>query len=495
MAGPGDRRGYRLGIGGIAIESSTFSPLPSTLADFTIRRGQDMQARYPFMPGWNFRGRADLTWLPCLHAGAIPGGPVTADAYAAMKAELLERIRAALPLDGFYLDIHGAMSVLGIDDAEGDLATDIRALVGPRCLISAGMDLHGNVSARLVEQIDLFTAYRLAPHDDAVQTRERACANLLRCLDRGLRLLRAWTRIPVILPGERTSTLVEPGRGLYARLAESDAVPGVLDASLWVGYVWADEPRTGATVVVTGTDAAAIRREAARIAARYWAARRAFDFVVPAGSADWCLARALELGGTAVVISDSGDNPTAGGVGDVPYFLGRLLAHPAFAAGERSAIYASIADAAAVAACTAAGVGGEVAVDLGGKLDSLHGRPLPVRGRVAALLPGDPVGGDIAVLRTGGVSAVITSRRKPYHYVRDLLALGLDPAAANVTAVKIGYLVPDLRRAARQALLALTPGAVDQDIAGLTYRRVLRPVYPLDPDMAEPALEVRLFGA
>ena len=95
--------GWRIGIGGIAIESSTFSPLPSTLADFTIRRGQDMLARYPFMPGWDFRGRADVTWLPCLHAGAIPGGPVTADAYAAMKAELLERIRAALPLDGFYL--------------------------------------------------------------------------------------------------------------------------------------------------------------------------------------------------------------------------------------------------------------------------------------------------------------------------------------------------------------------------------------------------------
>ena len=484
----------RIGIGGIAIESSTFSPLPSTLADFAILRGDDLLARYRFLPGGQFAGRADVTWLPCLHARAIPGGPVTADAYAAMKGELLDRIRAALPLDGFYFDIHGAMSVLGMDDAEGDLAAAVRALVGPRCLISASMDLHGNVSARLVEYVDLFTAYRLAPHDDAEETRERACANLLHCLDGGIRPLRAWTPIPVILPGERTSTLVEPGRSVYARLAESDVVPGVIDASLWVGYVWADEPRSAAAAVVTGTEPAAIRQEAAKIARRYWDARHQFGFVAPAGNADWCIEQAVALDDTSIFISDSGDNPTAGGVGDVPYLLERLLAHPAFAGGDRTAIVAGITDAAAVATCTAAGIGQEVALSVGGKLDPVHGRPLPVRGRVERLFPADPVGGDLAVVRVGGVHAILTTRRKPYHYVRELQKLGLDPAAHHVTAVKIGYLVPDLRRAARHALLALTPGAVNQDIPNLTYTRVSHPVFPLDPDVPEWEPAIRVFG-
>jgi microcystin degradation protein MlrC len=483
-----------VGIGGIAIESSTFSPHPSMLADFTILRGEEMAARYRFMPGWSFQGRSDVTWLPCLHARAIPGGPVTADAYAAMKAELLDRIRAALPLDGFYFDIHGAMSVLGMDDAEGDLSAAIRALVGPRCLISASMDLHGNVSAPLVEHADLFTAYRLAPHDDAEETRERAVANLLRCLDQSIRPLRAWTRIPVILPGERTSTLVEPGRTVYARLAESDVVPGVLDASLWVGYVWADEPRSGAAVVVTGTDVAAIRAEATKIARRYWDARHAFDFVAPAGSADWCIERALELDGPSIFISDSGDNPTAGGVGDVPYLLGRLLANPVFASGEQSAIVASITDPVAVDACVAAGIGHEVSLSVGGKLDPVHAQPLSLRGEVEAVLPGDPVGGTLAVVRSSGIHVILTSRRKPYHFVRELQKLGLDPAAHHVTAVKIGYLVPDLRRAARHALLALTPGAVNQDIPSLTYTRVERPVFPLDQDMPEWDPPIRVFG-
>src|SRR5438874_949365 len=143
-------RRYRVGIGGIAIESSTFSPLASTLDDFTILRGEELAARYPFLPGWRFRGRDDIDWLPCLHARALPGGPVVAGAYAAMRDELLDRLRAAAPLDGLYLDLHGAMAVEGLDDAEADLAEAVRAVVGPDCLISAGMDLHGNVSARLV---------------------------------------------------------------------------------------------------------------------------------------------------------------------------------------------------------------------------------------------------------------------------------------------------------------------------------------------------------
>lgn len=485
---------YRIGIGGIAIESSTFSPFPSAADDFVILRGEELVSRYPFMPGWNFRGRAGIDWLPCLHARAIPGGPVERGSYDQMKAELLDRIRAALPLDGFYLDIHGAMNVLGMDDAESDLVAAIRDLVGPACLISAGMDLHGNVSARLVELVDMFTAYRLAPHDDVLQTREKACANLIHCLDHHLRPLRAWVRIPVILPGERTSTLVEPGKSVYASLQESDPVPGILDASLWVGYVWADEPRSSASVVVTGADAAHARREAEKIARRYWDARADFDFVAPAGSADWCIAQAIAFPGNRVVISDSGDNPTAGGVGDVPYFLGRLLTRPEFARGELTAIYASIPDAAAVSACYAAGIGHDVSVSVGGKLDRVHAQPLPVRGAVVSLVDDDPVGGAIAVLRVGGVHLILTTRRKPYHFIKDFTALGLDPLAHKIVAVKIGYLEPELRQIARHALLALTPGAVDQDIPKLPYSRVVRPIFPLDPDLAGPDLTARIFG-
>ena len=485
----------RIGIGGIAIESSTFSPRLNDLDDFNVVRGQELLPRYPFMPRWNYGGRTDIDWLPCMHARSLPGGSVVRSTYDALKQELLERIEAVLPLDGFYFDIHGAMNVQGMDDAEGDLATAIRQLVGPDCLISAAMDLHGNVTAKLVSVVDMFTAYRLAPHDDAMLTREKACRQLLYCLDHKIRPLRAWTRIPVILPGERTSTLVEPGKSVYASLRESDPVPGILDASLWVGYVWADEPRSGASVVVTGTDAENIRREAEKIARRYWDTREQFDFVVTAGSADWCIEQALAYEGKRVVISDSGDNPTAGGAGDMSYFLGRLLSYPQFASGELEAIYACIPDPAAVEACYAAGVGGEISVSLGGKLDSVHGEPLPVTGTVQTLYPDDAVGGSLAVLRVGGVSVILASRRKPYHTIGEFTKLGLDPMAQKVVGVKIGYLEPELRQIAQKALLALTPGGVNQDIPSLTYYRVQRPIYPLDTVFdPEPDLRATLFG-
>ena len=244
---------------------------------------------------------------------------------------------------------------------------------------------------------------------------------------------------------------------------------------------------------MTGADPASVRSEAEAIARRYWDARKDFAFVAPAGSADWCIEQALALPGDAVVISDSGDNPTAGGAGDIPYFVSRLLAYPALAGGQIAAIYASITDAAAVAACFAAGIGRDVDVALGGKLDPVHAQPLPVHGAVAALFPDDLVGGRIAVIRAGGVRIILTSRRKPYHFLKDFADLGLDPAEYKITAVKIGYLEPELRRIARHALLALTPGAVNQDIPALTFQRVLRPIFPLDPDFTTPDLTATLY--
>lgn len=484
---------YRIGIGGIAIESSTFSPLPSTLDDFWILRGEEIAASYPYFDKGTFEGREDVEWLGTLKARSLPGGSVTADAYAAMKGELVERLRGAMPLDGFFLDIHGAMTVQGIDDAEGDLASAIREVAGPGCIISAGMDLHGNVSEVLVGAVDNFTAYRQAPHIDAMETKARAVRNLLTCLDEGIRPHRAWVRIPVILPGERTSTFREPGKTVYGKLVESDSMPGVMDASLWVGYVWADQPRASATTVVSGTDPQAIAVEAEKIARRYWDARAGFDFGVPTGDADWTIDEALNLNQKAVLISDSGDNPTAGGAGDIPLMVERLLARPELASGERTAIVAAVPNVEAAATAKVAGLGREVTVTIGGVNDPIHGAPFTLTGMVHAVYEGDPVGGDIAVVRAGGVHVIIPSRRKPYHHIREFENVRLHPKEHDITVVKIGYLEPELREVASAAFLALTPGAVNQDIPSLSYGRVQRPVYPLDPEMPDPDLSARVF--
>ena len=479
----------RVAIGGMAIESSTFSPHRSDAADFTVVRGEALRSRYDFLP-------AHVEWIPLIHARALPGGSVESDFYASVKLELLEGLRAALPLDGVFLDIHGAMTVIGMGDAEGDLASAVRAVVGPNCLISAAMDPHGNVSRRLVTALDLATSHRMSPHEDAPLTKRRAAMNLVHCLDRGVRPLKAWVRVPVLLPGERACTRDEPAKGIYARLRAIEQRDGIIDAAVWIGYAWADEPRCSAAVVVTGTDGDAIVRAAHGLAEAYWNARADFAFSAPTGDADACIEMGLASRDRPFFISDSGDNPTAGGANDTTYMLGRLLAHPALAAGRATAIWASVVDAIAVAACVRAGERATVDLQVGGCFGSppAHGAAMPLQGVVQRIRRADAVGGDIAVVASGGVRAILTSRRKPYHYVTDLTALGLDPTAHDLTVVKVGYLVPDLFDAAKGWVLALTPGGVDQHIVRLGHRGLERPIYPLDPGMSAPDLTPELIG-
>jgi microcystin degradation protein MlrC len=477
----------RIAIGGVHIESSTFSPHRSSAADFDVRRGGDLLGRYQDLP-------PDVDWVPLVHARALPGGVVERSFYDALQTELLERLRDAGPLDGLYLDIHGAMSVEGMTDAEGAIATAARAIVGADVLISASMDPHGNVSRDLIRSVDLATSHRMSPHEDAPLTKKRAIRNLVTCLREGIRPLRAWCRVPVLLPGERACTRDEPARSIYGSLPGYESGESIIDAAVWIGYAWADEPRCGAAVVVSGTDRDTITRAAREIAEAYWRSRAAFSFSTAASDADAAIAAALASRDRPFFISDSGDNPTAGGGGDAVFMLERLLANEELLSGRATAIWASVVDPTAVTACAAAGERATIDVRIGGVFGSNGGASVPVRCRVERLRRADPVGGDIALLRCGGVHAIVTSRRKPYHLISDFTDLGVDPQLVDLTVVKVGYLVPELFAAAKGWVIALTPGGVDQDIVRLGHQRIERPMYPFDPKMPTPPLEPVVFG-
>lgn len=472
----------RIAIGGFHTECCTFSPLVATRDDFLILRGGELRAAYPF-----FDAVKGLEAVPLVRARALPGGQVERAFYEEIKTEFLAKLRALGPWDGVFLHMHGAVNVVGMDDAEGDWIAATRAVVGPDCLIAASYDLHGNISPRVVDGLDLLSAYRTAPHIDWYETLERAGSLLVRCLRERLRPHKAFCPVPVLLPGERTGTEWDPGQRVYAAIPGVIEREGLLDASVLVGYVWADEPRATASTVAYAADPAAAERGARALAQTYWDARHGFTFGVPTAPVDETIRTALAAAERPVVISDSGDNPTAGGVGDVPYTLGRLIA-----LGAPDAIYASLADPAAVAVCHAAGVGATVRLSLGGKLDPVHGQPLDVSGvvKAAVTVPWPLYGPEAgraqnrqAVVQIGGVQAIVTEQRTPFHRLDDFRQLGIEPAQHAIIVVKVGYLVPELKALAATALLALSPGAVDQDITRLPYRRIRRPMYPFDPDM------------
>lgn len=478
----------RIAVCGIHIESSTFTPYTSTESDFTVTRGEELMARYHWLDEpW---ARA-VEWIPILHARALPGGVVEAGAYRAWKAEILEGLRVAGRLDGLFFDIHGAMSVEGMDDAEGDLISAIRAVIGAAPMVSASMDLHGNVSHELFDGCDLLTCYRMAPHEDALESRERAARNLVERLLAGApKPVKALVHVPILLPGEKTSTRIEPAKSLYARIPAIEEKPGICDAAIWIGFAWADQPRCKGAVVVTGDDAGLVEAEARALGRAFWEARDDFEFVAPVATMEECLAHG-ENAPAPYFISDSGDNPGAGGADDVTVALRALLDWEPVITGSKEVVHASIVDPAAVAACREAGLGSQVALEVGGKIDSREPGPVALRGTVRALVD-DPRGGPTAAVRAGGLTLILTTMRNQYTEYAQFERLGIDITGADVVVVKIGYLEPDLYEAQRDWLMALTPGGVDQDLLRLGHAKIDRPMYPFDPGMDPGELPLRV---
>ncbi|MFC5445895.1 M81 family metallopeptidase [Rhizobium halophytocola] len=458
----------KIAVGGIHTECSTSSPVLMKVEDFRVFRGPDLLGADYF----SFLNADGIDHLPLLHARAVPGGPVSRAAYDAFKSEFLERLKASLPMDGLYLAMHGAMNVEGMDDAEGDWISAARAVVGDHVVIAASYDLHGNVSQKIIDQLDIFAAYRTAPHIDVRETMVRAWSMLVAALKSGTRPGIAWVPVPVLLPGERTSTEDEPARSLYATLPEHDKTDGVLDANLMIGYVWADEPRATACAVVTATDRQAARTAVKAIAQSHWDAREAFRFGPVTGPLDEMLEIAAKTETRPIILADSGDNPTGGGVGDRGDVLQALIER-----GWQDAVVGGICDPEGVAACFAAGEGAELTLTIGGRLDPAS-PSVETTVTVKQLDDPGPPEERQAVVVTGGITVILAARRRPYHNIADFTRFGIEPEAVRLLVVKSGYLSPELAPISNPNLMALTDGVINQDIEALPSSRRVQPIYP-----------------
>jgi microcystin degradation protein MlrC len=242
-----------------------------------------------------------------------------------------------------------------------------------------------------------------------------------------------------------------------------------------VGYVWADEPRSTAAIILTGTDPAAMEREAVRLAQAYWDARDDFVFGSRTGTVDDCVGWAVASATHPVILADSGDNPTGGGVGDRADLLRALLARDA-----QDVLIAGIADAPGAEACYRAGVGARLRLSIGATLDTQGSAPVEAEVEVLHLHATGDATDRQAVIRIGGIRVVLTARRRPFHNIADFTSLGLRPAEVAILVVKSGYLSPELAPLAAPNLMALSSGVVDQDVEHLARHRTRRPTFPFD---------------
>lgn len=480
----------KIAIAGIAIECSTFSPAVTHLDAFHINRAEELMSIYPFLSE-NSSFRKQANWFPTMKARALPGGIVSRATYDILVSEILDKLKQNLPYHGLFLDIHGAMSVEGLDDPEGDFILKIRAIIGNETMISSCMDLHGNVTKTLAENTDLITCFRMAPHEDAMESRERAVFNLLERLEsgKGKPKYKAWIPVPILLPGEMTSTRIEPGKSLYAMVKPAAAQEGIIDVGIWIGYAWADAPRNHALVMAIGDDKEKVAKAAEKIAAYFWEVREKFEFVAPTASLAFCLEKAFQAEKKPFFISDMGDNPTAGGAGDVTWTLSKILARPEFKNEHApSLIYASIPDPNFVAEAIKLGKGKKINAAAGALVDNRFSAPVVLNGTIENIVYGDVHAEVEVVVKVGSVHVIVTKKRKPYHLEADFTRLNLKPRAADILVVKIGYLEPELFDMQKDWIMAQTPGGVDQDLIRLNHQRIKRPMFPIDTDINNPDL-------
>jgi microcystin degradation protein MlrC len=245
--------------------------------------------------------------------------------------------------------------------------------------------------------------------------------------------------------------------------------------------------------MVTGDNKGNVEKAAAQLAHKFWDARNEFAFVAPTAPLEEALAKALASKSHPFFISDMGDNPTAGGAGDVTWTLTQILKNPVFNNEQGPAlIYASIPGPDFVKKAIAAGIGNKVDGFAGANVDSRFAPPVHLSGTVQSIVYGDKDAEVEVVVKVGSVQVIVTQKRKPYHKEIDFTRLGLQPRQAAIVVVKIGYLEPELYAMQAGWIMALTPGGVDQDLERLPYKRIKHPMFPFDKNMKDPDLSVKM---
>jgi microcystin degradation protein MlrC len=349
-------------------------------------------------------------------------------------------------------------------------------------IIAASFDLHGNISPEFIDGLNIVSAYRTAPHMDGDETRLRTVKLLVDALKNGLQPQTVHLNVPILIPGEKGITSVEPLKSLYENLGQISAMEGLMDASIFVGMPWTDVYRAGMSVQVVARDKQDLpqaREQAEALADAIWEQRDLLRFDTPTALIDEAIETALEAPETTVFITDSGDNITAGAAGDGTLVLERLLAHKV-----PDAVLAGIVDPEAVEQCVAAGIGAEINISVGGKIDNVYSKPFAISGTVTGLFPEPGLGPPVtAVVQVEGLMLVLLREHMAFTDPLHFQAVEIDPLAHKIVVVKEGYLFQGLRDIAPRSIMALTPGFAYQLVENIDYQHVRRPIYPLDTQM------------
>ena len=491
---------YRVLLAQFMHETNTFSKLPTTLDDYRRRFLVEGEAIVPkFRNTKNEMGgyidaTAKYGWEPvyAVAANATPSGTLTKETWETIRDIILATARKAGKLDGICLSLHGAMVTETEDDAEGALLEALRTVVGLDVPIVATLDLHANATIKMATNANALVSYRTYPHIDGYERSVQAAALVQEAMA-GKKKPRCLLVQPAMLEGADHGRTTQPGqmRDLLAKADGFEMEKGINVVSIQVGFTWSDIPYTGPSIAVSHEPGAEGRAKAIaqELVDDIWRRRQetlktGYDSI----AAGIAAAKAGAGKKGPLVIADGTDNPGGGGYNDTTPVLQALLD-----AKIENVAYGTIFDPKAVQQAMKAGVGAEIDVELGGHTDESMGRPVKARAIVKMLSDGifkndGPMNagvetqmGPTAVLRIGGIDVVTISSRVQTIDLQVFLSQGIDPMTKSVLVVKS---VQHFRAAygpiAREIVLVDSGGICSPDISRLKFKKLRRPIWPLD---------------
>ncbi len=482
----------RIAIGGFLHESHSFAPRPTSYADFVhpagfprLTEGAAMLdavrgTSVPAAGALAIAEAADAAIVPLSWCFANPAGPVQDEAFERIAALICAALSHALdeaPLDGVYLDLHGAAVVDSFPDAEGELLRRVRAIVGDMPL-TISLDPHANLTQQMVTLADAVVPFRTYPHVDMKDAGAQAMRLLLQRIDRGTPWARAFRQFEFWLPLGSQCTLMPPMSEVMTQRASLAERLDVVELAFCFGFPYADFADCGPAVAVYA-DTQAKADAAADAFVAHVAAREA-SFVQETLPAAEAVSEAMRLAARAskpIMIADTQDNPGGGGHGDTTGLLAELVRQQA-----KGAVLCLINDAESVAACQAAGEGSTLSLSLGGKSDGL---PFDCTARVRRLTDGrftltGPMGagnpgnlGPCALIDIDGVRVMVVSHKMQALDQAILRHVGVEPSECSILALKSSvHFRADFGPIAEKIIVGIAPGPVVADPAILNFRYV-----------------------
>lgn len=501
--------GKRIAVGGFMHETNTFQPEKTTFAHFAeagdrvpLVRGAEVLSRFDGM-NTSIAGALDVlrpmgpTLVPLVWTSATPSGYVTEDAFERITAMILDELRAALPVDAIYLSLHGAMVAEHLEDPEGELLAQVRALAGPAIPVVASLDLHSNTTPRMFALCDAMIAYTTYPHVDMGETGRKAGHLLADILERGALPAKAYRQLPYLIPLTWQCTTLEPSKSIYAlaaRMIDHD----IVSTSFTPGFPAADIRDCGAAVFTYGWDRAATDR----------AADKLFHIVLEAEphyagrlySPDEAVREAMRRTQSAsrpILLADTQDNPGAGGSADTVGLLEAMIRH-----GAQRSVLGVLHDPEVARAAHATGVGNTMTIGLGAKSGATRERPLvqpwTIRGlgdgRMTCrgpMMTGWTLAlGPMALLASAGVRVVVSSKKVQAMDQELFRHVGIEPRSERIIALKSSvHFRAAFEPIAEDVLVVESPGAMIVDPVNLPFTRLrpgvrmrpMGPTFPLPP--------------